>query len=230
MSKKNKGKGTDTEFQVTSSTEETSTGMIPEAKPSQPTEPTPAAPVYQPTEEQKAALAKAIAENDYKTVQKISKEIAAKQSESDKAKNEAKKKEDDEKKKALAGATEEMKNRIKALVEAVSDPILPSYIPGMEKADIVAFRWELKDPQGTLECKLFKGSTTPKTSTGEHKGGGGKKKKYDASSEDLLKKYGENIYNEETGETYQQAWDKTTDGNKRYQIRVKLLKLEGLIK
>jgi hypothetical protein len=230
MSKKDKLKSTDptkssSETQVISSSDVGAmpASMIPEAT-------TPAPPVYTPTDEQKSALSKAISENDYKTVQKISKEIAAKQSESDKAKNDAKKKEDEQKKAALAGATEGMKNRIIALVDAASNPELSTYIPGMEKADVVVFKWDLKDPQNTIECRLFKGSTTPKVSTGEHKGGGGAVKKYNIPSEELLKKYGTNIYDEESSETFQQAWDKTTDGNKRYQIRVKLLKLEGLIK
>jgi len=53
---------------------------------------------------------------------------------------------------------------------------------------------------------------------------------YVIDNEKLLAKYGDDILDENTGQTYQQAWDSNSDGNWRYGIRVKLLKKEGIIK
>ena len=229
MSKKNKNKGAGEPKDLAMSANTPEVGYQGYGNVNATEQPAEPAKVYEPTEEQKAALADAISKGDYKTIAKISKEIATEQSKLDKQKGEAKKKEDEEKKAALAAATTAIKERIVALVQSAMDTNSSDYVQGMEKADVVSFKWDLKEPLNTIECRLFKGSVAAKTG-GTHTVGGGATKKYSISTEELLKKFGENIMVEETGETYQAAHDSTTDGNKRYQIRVKLLKLEGLIK
>lgn len=211
MSKKNKNKEVDT-------VSETGTTN----KPAEASAPAPVV-EYKPTEEQRAQLAEAIRNNDWKVVTAISKVIAADKAKVEKTGKEVGKKEEEEKKAALVQVTLEVKDRLVGLIKELRTSVV-----GMDKADCVVFKWNFSDPDNLVECKLFKGSAHP-ASTGKSTGGG-VGKKYAVKTEELLAKYGEDLFDETTGESFKAAWDRKTDGNWRYGIRVKLLKKEGMIK
>jgi len=222
MSKKDKNhKGTPPE--------EATASVVTDAPDPAPVSP-PAAPVadYKPTDEQRAQLAEALAKGDFKTVTAISKAIAGEQAKVEKSKREAGKGEEEAKKQLLIATTLAMKDRIVGLITAAKDKDSGDYLTDMDKADCVVFKWNFTDADNLIECKLFKGSTRP-AGTGKSTGGGAGKK-YSVKTEELLAKFGGNIFKEETGQTFKEAWDSNSDGNWRYGIRVKLLKLEGVIK
>jgi hypothetical protein len=191
---------------------------------------TPTAPVkdYEPTEEQKTQLAEALAKGDFKTVTAISKAIASEQAKVEKSKREAGKGEEEAKKQLLIATTLAMKDRIVGLITAAKDKDSGDYLTNMDKADCVVFKWNFTDADNLVECKLFKSSATRPAGTKSTGGGAGKK--YSVKTDELLAKYGENIFKDDTGQTFKEAWDSNSDGNWRYGIRVKLLKLEGVIK
>ena len=190
---------------------------------------TPTVPVkdYEPTEEQKKQLAEALAKGDFKTVTTISKAIASEQAKVEKSKREAGKGEEEQKKQLLIATTLAMKDRIVELIKRSKDTDNADYLLNMDKADCVVFKWNFTDADNLVECKLFKSAARP---AGTKSTGGGAGKKYFVRTEELLAKYGEYIFKEETGQTFKEAWDSNSDGNWRYGIRVKLLKLEGVIK
>ena len=191
---------------------------------------TPTVPVkdYEPTEEQKKQLAEALAKGDFKTVTTISKAIASEQAKVEKSKREAGKGEEEQKKQLLIATTLAMKDRIVELIKRSKDTDNADYLLNMDKADCVVFKWNFTDADNLVECKLFKSSAARPAGTKSTGGGAGKK--YSVKTEELLAKYGEYIFKEETGQTFKEAWDSNSDGNWRYGIRVKLLKLEGVIK
>jgi len=191
---------------------------------------TPTVPVkdYEPTEEQKKQLAEALAKGDFKTVTTISKAIASEQAKVEKSKREAGKGEEEQKKQLLIATTLTMKDRIVELIKRSKDTDNADYLLNMDKADCVVFKWNFTDADNLVECKLFKSSAARPAGTKSTGGGAGKK--YSVKTEELLAKYGEYIFKEETGQTFKEAWDSNSDGNWRYGIRVKLLKLEGVIK
>jgi len=182
---------------------------------------------YEPTEEQKKQLAEALAKGDFKTVTTISKAIASEQAKVEKSKREAGKGEEEQKKQLLIATTLAMKDRIVELIKRSKDTDNADYLLNMDKADCVVFKWNFTDADNLVECKLFKSAARP---AGTKSTGGGAGKKYFVRTEELLAKYGEYIFKEETGQTFKEAWDSNSDGNWRYGIRVKLLKLEGVIK
>lgn len=206
---------------------ESGTTTVPETPP---VAPTPTAPVkdYEPTEEQRKQLVEAIAKGDFKTVTTISKAIASEQAKVEKSKKEAGKGEEEAKKQLLIATTLAMKDKIVDVITAAKDKDGTDYLPNMDKADCVVFKWNFTDADNLIECKLFKSSAARPAGTKSTGGGAGKK--YSIKTEELLAKYGDNIFKEETGQTFKDAWDSNSDGNWRYGIRVKLLKLEGVIK
>ena len=183
---------------------------------------------YEPTEEQKKQLAEALAKGDFKTVTTISKAIASEQAKVEKSKREAGKGEEEQKKQLLIATTLAMKDRIVELIKRSKDTDNADYLLNMDKADCVVFKWNFTDADNLVECKLFKSAAARPAGTKSTGGGAGKK--YSVKTEELLAKYGEYIFKEETGQTFKEAWESNSDGNWRYGIRVKLLKLEGMIK
>ena len=73
--------------------------------------------------------------------------------------------------------------------------------------------------ESVAACRLTK--TAPHKAVANSSGGG---KKYAIKTSELLTKHGDDI-SAADGKTYRQLYDATTDGNQRYNIRVKLLKL-----
>lgn len=191
---------------------------------------TPTAPVkdYEPTKEQKTQLAEALAKGDFKTVTTLSKAIATEIAKVEKLKKEAGKGEEEAKKQLLIDTTLAMKDRIVGLINAAKDKDSADYLLNMDKADCVVFKWNFTDADNLIECKLFKSSATRPAGTKSTGGGAGKK--YSVKTDELIAKYGDNIFKDDTGQTFKEAWDSNSDGNWRYGIRVKLLKLEGVIK
>lgn len=71
------------------------------------------------------------------------------------------------------------------------------------------------------DCRLVKSQAKVKT------GGGGGGKKFDIKTSELLEKHGSEMVGD-TGKTFQQAYDANTDGNYRYGLRNKMLKLANM--
>lgn len=180
------------------------------------------APVYEPTVEQKQQLAAALAKGDFKTIATISKAIAAEQSKGQKSTRELAKIAEEAKKQALAQTTIIVKDM---LVDHINQ--MRRTVAGMDKADCVVFKWNFTDADNLIECRLFK--STPRPAGKSTGGGGGATKKYAVKTEDLLDKFGDDLYDEQSGKSFREAWDSDSNGNWRYGVRVKLLKKEGVI-
>ena len=96
----------------------------------------------------------------------------------------------------------------------------------LDVADGLWIAWDFgeKEEKGiNPSLKFFKKSSTGEKKTGT--GGGGHSTKGLPRTEELLKEHGEEVMNSETGETFNSAYESAKgDGNKVYQVRVKLLK------
>jgi hypothetical protein len=157
--------------------------------------------------ELKAELDKAYKTGDYKQISKVAIEIA--KFEKDK---EAKEHE------AVLKELEKKTDKVKAVIEKALKPMIES--GELDKADGIWFTNDFGEK--LTSCRLTK--TAPRKSSG---GGGGGGKKVDISTDDLLEKYGSQEYKE--GVTFKAAWEADTDKNKRYGLRVALLKKAGLV-
>lgn len=154
-----------------------------------------------------AELKAALDKGDFKAVAKISSEVAKREASKDKADREAKVAQ-------LSAITGEVKSQF----DALANKLVAS--KKLDFADGIWYSFDFGEKLTT--CRLLK--SQPKARTG---GGGGKK--FAVTTADLLEKYG----NQKPGngdKTYNQLWADTpaTDGNARYAIRVKLLKVAGL--
>ena len=184
--------------------------------------------VTQPTQaELEAELGKALASKDYGAVAKLSAKLSRFQADIDKAAREAKEKE-------LLKVTARIKGAIDQAVKRLVDA------GELDKADGV---WYSNDFGSTLvDCRVLKPATVAKARAG---GGNGAGKKYDAKTTDLLAKYGSQAVPEElkpkilkdisaegwTWQMVQDAAEKHTDRkNATYQVRIALLKADGVIK
>lgn len=161
--------------------------------------------------ELKADMKKAVESGDWKLIAKIAREIDQLQSAKDKAERDAKL--------AVLTATGE---KVKAAIMKALKPFVEN--KDLDVAEGVFFSWDFGDANLTT-IRLMKNQ--PKAKVASAGSGGGKK--YDISTNDLLAKFGNQVMTAETGETFKAAYDATTDGNKRYAIRNKLLKLNGTI-
>lgn len=89
-----------------------------------------------------------------------------------------------------------------------------------EKKACIKLTWDFEGQ--VPEVKIVKGAS------GTRKGGakgGGNPQKFSMTSEALLEKFGGEKY-KDTGRTFQEIWDSTTDKNARYTVRKALIKLE----
>lgn len=159
-------------------------------------------------EELLAQLQEALTKGDFKAVAKVSKDIALMQAAEEKS-------EKDKKLEALKTVTLEVKKAIDKVVEEF-------YASGkLDEADGVFYTNNFEENLQT--CRLLKNA--PKSSGGTHEGKG---KKFPSTSE-LLKEHGEEIADEE-GNTWNTLYEQAKgDGNKVYQIRIKLGKKLGYI-
>ena len=179
---------------------------------------TPVAPVSaEPTQEQlKEQLQVALASNDWKAVTKISGVIAKQQVAVERAEREAKEAE-------VIQLCEFVKDVIdEALKDFIADGTL-------DKADGVWYSYNFGDKASSI--RLLAKQTVSK-STG---GGGSATKKFAITTESMVAKYGSEPYtvNFKDGTSYNgtvaEYYEQYKDGNARYQLRMKLLKKEGLV-
>ena len=195
---------------------------------------------YKPTPEQLAKLQAAMEKGDFAAIANISKEIAGNQKKIEKQKKDAVKAAVEEKQKALAGCTIAVKDRLVALITELRNPNCTDYIDGMDKAELVVFKWDFGSELNTVECKLFK-SAAKVTGTGTHKSTGGGGKKVAVSTDELLKEHGEEVIGDKLAaklskdvdgisvdSTFNEVYPLSTDGNYRYKIRVALIQIAGL--
>ena len=156
-----------------------------------------------------AQMRKAVDDGDWKAVSKISTEIAKVVAAEERSEKEARQS-------LLAQQTVIFTDAIRKVVDSVVAEV-PDNVIGL--MDGVWFSFDFGE--SLAACRL--------TKTAPHKassGGGGAGKKYSAKTSELLEKYGDT--KAANGDTYRQLYDATTDGNQRYNIRVKLLKLAGV--
>ena len=147
----------------------------------------------------------ALTAGDFKAVAKISRQIDSMQRAAEKA-------ELDAKRAALEGMSQLVKG---AINEAVAGLIADGQL---DAADGIWYAYDFGDTEATV--RLTKTATRTRT-------GGGTGKKFDISTEDMLGRHGLEDYKD--GMNFRQAYDSNTDKNRRYAIRQKLLKLEGII-
>lgn len=168
----------------------------------------------------------AIAKGDFKAVTQLSRQITKVADVEDKAELVAKQD-------AVANVTETILNIFTGILGSITsakplsekragdivDAInLLATDKALDLADGVWFAWDFGENLKT--CKLLKKAIVA------HKAGGGAGKRFSVNTEELLGKYGSNLMGD-TGKTYQEAWDESTEKNHRYQVRVKLIKLDS---
>lgn len=159
-------------------------------------------------EELAGQLNDAIAKGEYANVSKIARSIAKLQATKDKAEAEAKTN-------AVMAICETAKKKIDGLIQKLID----SGDLANEAVDGVWYSNDFGETHSS--CRLLRKAA--RTSTG---GGGGKK--FEDKTSDLLAKFGDQPMKEGEAETCQEAYDASTDGNSRYRVRRRLLKLAGV--
>jgi hypothetical protein len=154
-----------------------------------------------------AELETALKEKDFKAVTKISSVIAKAEAEKEKSEKEAKQ--------ALLA---ELTVKVKSRFDVIAEELIAS--GELDLADGIWYSYDFGEKLST--CRLMKGQARAR-------GGGGGGKKFNITTAELLTQHGDKPMGD-TGKTFQQVWEETpaTDGNARYAIRVKLLKLAGM--
>lgn len=166
-----------------------------------------AEPVHEPTEaELKAELKKAYESGDFKAIAAVARKIDTAVKAKEKTELEAKHK-------ALDAIKDKVANAISAAVKKLVDS------GQLDAAEGIWYSYDFGE--ATPVIRLMR--TAPKAARSS--GGGGKK--FNVSTEDMLAKHSTEEYKE--GLTFQQGWESSTDKNFRYAIRLKLLKLEGIV-
>lgn len=173
-----------------------------------------------------AAMDAASKTKDFKTVAKVAAELVKFQRDKEAAEQEAKQK-------ALAAVTEGVKTMFSAVgqlltsghkptakdLEAVTKLFASIKGTELDQADGIWFSNDFGDK--LVSCKLMK-SQAKARATG---GGGGVGKKFNVTTNELLEKFGNEVYKD--GMTYKAAYDSSTDKNFRFGIRESLLKKGG---
>ena len=156
-----------------------------------------------------AAIKEASGKNDWKLVSKLAGQINKLEAAKAKADTEAKNK-------ALEGMTQLVKDTIgKALAGLKSSGKL-------DAADGIWYADDFGEKE--TSCRLMK--SAPRKASG----GGGGGKKFDITTEALLAKHGtKSVEGKTPAITYSKWFEESTDGNHRYKVRTKLLKLDGLL-
>lgn len=154
-----------------------------------------------------ADLQTAMDKGEWKTISQISSQISKLVKTEETAERDAKLT-------ALKDTTSKVKKAIEKAIKFYIDN------NDLEVADGVWFVWDFE--QGDLvECRLVKSAPKAKG------GGGGGGKKFDIKTSELLERFGGEQVGD-TGKTYQEAYDSNTDGNARYNLRTKMLKLANM--
>lgn len=166
--------------------------------------------VVEPTEDElMAELDKALQSKDFKAVAAVSRKIDSIQKAKEKAELEVKR-----------AALDAMIDKVKSAITKAVKPLVDS--GDLDVADGIWYSYDFGEQAPVV--RLMK--SAPRAA---RQGGGGGGKKFDVSTTDMLARHGEEVYGKDTGLTFQQAWESSTDKNWRYAIRQKLLKLEGVI-
>jgi len=164
------------------------------------------------SEELKASLLNdlqaALTAGDFKKVASISKDIAQMQAKADKAEIDAK-----------LAKLDSIRVKVLTVMEKAAKVLVDS--KELDEADGIWFSWDFGEAKASV--RLTKAAPKAKGSSG-----GGAGKKFDVSTDTLLASHGHEP-NGESGLSLKASYEATTDGNKRYQIRTKLLKLAGYI-
>ncbi len=168
---------------------------------------TPVAPAVPDEKALKAELDKAMKSGDWKAIAKVAGEIAKLE----------KAKEDAAKETALK-ALQALEVEVKTAIEKAIQPFIDS-----KKLDSADGVWYTHDFGEKLTSIRFMKGSVKKTGTSGV--GAGVGKKFDISTEDLMTKYGDQVYKD--GQTFKVAWEADVDKNKRFSIRKALLKLNG---
>lgn len=158
--------------------------------------------------ELKAQMDKAYKAGDWKQIARVAGEIAKFEKDKEAREHAAVLK-------ALEAVTEEVKKAIDKALRPLIDA------KKLDKADGIWYANDFGEKLAT--CRLTK--SAPRKASTDGKGGG---KKFDVSTDDLLAKFGGEVYKD--GVTFKAAFEKDTDKNKRYAIREALLKKGGYIK
>lgn len=162
-----------------------------------------------PTEaELMAQLETAMKSGDFKAVAKVASAV-------DKLRKSQEQVEREAKEAVLATITEKVKITIAKALKPMVDG------GELDQADGI---WYSNDfGEKLVTCRLVK--SAPRKTGGT--GGGGAGKKFSVTTNDLLAKFGTQEHKD--GISFNQAYESNTDGNFRYAIRQKLLKLGGYI-
>ena len=163
--------------------------------------------VAEPTEAQlMAELNKALADKDFKAVAAVSRKIDGITRGKEKAELDAKR-----------AALDSMGDKVALAISKAVKPLVDS--GELDVADGIWYTYDFGEKAATV--RLMRTATRART------GGGGGGKKFDVSTDDMLAKFGTQEYKD--GISLQQAYEGSTDKNLRYAIRVKLLKLQGVM-
>ena len=158
-----------------------------------------------------AQLKVAIDSGDFKAVGQLAKQIAGLQAADEKAAAEVRQK-------GLLELTGKVMKAVNKTVAGFADELIKA------KADGV---WYVQDNiTKETDCRLIK-----RKAKAAGAGGGGGGQRYAVSTTDMLTRHGDELVGGEGdmgGMTFTDAWASTTEKNARYQLRVKLLKLEGI--
>ena len=179
-----------------------------QAAPNPAVQPRPSAPAVDPLK----ALQDAMAKGDLEAVLKLAGEAKKAKSAQTSAKDEATKKQRDE-------LIDKVKKDFQRLVQAYWGQIVS--LVGEDRAILKCFI----DKGQVPDVAIMKGAARAGG------GGGGAGKTYEKSTDDLLEKFGSQMY-KDTGKTTKQAFDEAVDdegkpdGNKRYLVRKYLIKLD----
>lgn len=163
------------------------------------------------TPEMQTKLQEAMAKGDMAEVIKIASSLKKEVSAAEKADLEAKK-----------GQIEALGEKIR---QDVQNAIINKYATDIknlvgEKKAIINISWSYEEPITVV--KIHKGVAGK---GGKRASSGGVPQKFDMSTDQLLELYGSQVMDEESGQTFTEAWtvaDK--DKNKRFQVRKKLIK------
>lgn len=147
---------------------------------------------------------------DWKAVSKISSEIAKTVASDEKAEKEAKQN-------ALVAVTDVVKVALDKAVDKIIGTLTPDELEAMDGV------WYSRDfGEQLTTCRLSKGAVR------KAGGGGGGGKKFNITTNKLLEDHGSKMMGD-SGKTFKKAYDDAgTDGNARYKVRMKLLKVAGL--
>ena len=117
----------------------------------------------------------------------------------------------------------ELDTKVGKVKDAITKAVKPLVDSGeLDAADGIWYSYDFGEQAPTV--RLMKSATKTRTATSDSSGG----RKFDISTDELLEKHGSKVY-KDSGLSFAQAYESSTDKNWRYAIRQALLKAEGTI-